>query len=86
MSKITGNDIYRMTYNAQAAFWASVAKDAKKFGITTGDLDASATHKFDDASYKVILDWTNANKLNESTQVDTTTDPIKSFEDYLGGK
>lgn len=82
--KLSNRDIEKLYENAQDAFWASVAKDAKKFGVKYGDFPYDAQSKFDAACEAAVRTWLETN-MNEATEFnsDTISDTIKSFDEYL---
>ncbi len=87
MRKPSNNDMENIAEDAETAFWAVVAKAGKKYGATSGDMDPGAAWKFEHECMAAVKIWFEYN-LNESTEHGSRdiNAPVKSFEDYLGGK
>ncbi len=84
--KISNRDIEKLYENGQDAFLASVAKDAKKFGVKYGDFPYDAQSKFDAACEAAVRTWLEVN-MNEATeQLDEADFSAQIITDYIWGR
>lgn len=83
MRKPSNNDMENIAEDAEAAFWAVVAKAGKKYGATSGDMDPGAAFKFEHECMAAVKIWFEYN-LNESTDHGSRdiNAPVKSFEEF----